>query len=257
MSALAQLRRASGLDLTAAELARAVARRMAARGIARADDYLLQLAPEEIDALLELLVIPESWMFRDADAFRAATAFVRAQLAAVPGRSLRILSVPCASGEEPYSMAMALQDAGVPAGACLIEAVDLSHQAIERARRGCYTRNAFRGHELGFRDRYFTPEGDHYRIAPQLRAQVRFSQGNLLDFDSAANAGRYDLIFCRNLLIYFDDVARETAVHNIHEMLYPGGYICLGHTESMSRITETFEPVRYPDAIVYRETRDK
>ncbi|CLP85048.1 Chemotaxis protein methyltransferase [Mycobacterium tuberculosis] len=65
------------------------------------------------------------------------------------------------------------------------------------------------------------------------------------------------MIFCRNLLIYFDEAARETAARNLHELLNPGGYICLGHTESMSRISETFEPVRFPDAIVYREAGDE
>jgi chemotaxis protein methyltransferase WspC len=248
MKARALLQRETGLDLSEAEFARAVSRRMAALGVAQADDYLQHLTPEEIKSLIELLVVPESWMFRDADAFGAATGFVRGLLAAQPGRTVRILSIPCASGEEPYSMAMALRDAGVPASACVIDAVDLSGQAIERARRGRYTRNAFRGRKLGFRERYFTREGNEYQIAAQLIDQVRFSQGNLLAFGSAADAGRYDLIFCRNLLIYFDEPTSAAAIARLDALLATDGILLTGYAEVPTFCRHGFATLPAPGA---------
>ncbi|MDL2358441.1 MAG: CheR family methyltransferase, partial [Pseudomonadota bacterium] len=189
------LRRASGLDLSEPTVDRALRERIAKSGAADTEQYLQRMAPAELAELIELVVVPESWMFRDSEAFAAATAFLQRRLAARPERLLRILSIPCAGGEEPYSMAMALADAGVPASAYRIEGVDLSSVALERALAGHYTRNAFRGGDLGFRQRHFTSVGDGYQISDALRSQVSFSQGNLLAFDSAAGAGRYDLVF--------------------------------------------------------------
>ncbi|MBZ2206916.1 CheR family methyltransferase [Massilia soli] len=253
MSLRDQVRTQTGLDLTAAEIDRAVARRMAKCGQSEAADYEANITLDEMRALVELLVVPESWMFRDADAFAAAVAAVQRRLSNAPGRAVRILSVPCAGGEEPYSMAMALSDAGVAPGSFRIEAFDLSEVALERARRGLYTRNAFRGGDLAFRERHFTEVGKEFQISDAMRAQVRFSQGNLLVTDLAAG-GRFDVVFCRNLLIYFDEPTAATAIARLHALLDDDGVLFAGYAEVPTYCRNGFASVRAANAFALQKT---
>lgn len=246
------VREQTGLDLDEVAIGRAVARRMAECGIANAAAYAAAITPQEMRALTELLVVPESWMFRDPEAFAAAAGSVQRRLAAAPARAVRILSVPCAGGEEPYSIAMALADAGVAADSYSIDAVDLSDAALERARRGRYTRNAFRGRDLDFRERHFTQVGAEYQIDDVIRAQVRFSHGNLLATNLAAG-GRYDLVFCRNLLIYFDDATTATAIARLHALLADDGLLFAGYAEVPSYCRNGFAPMRAAGAFALQK----
>jgi chemotaxis protein methyltransferase WspC len=254
MSARQLLQRETGLDLSESAADRALAERLALLGQDDADAYLRSIGPDELKALIELVVVPESWMFRDAEAFAAVSRFVRERLAVAPARLVRILSIPCAGGEEPYSIAMALQDAGVAPGATLIEAVDLSEVALERARLGRYTKNAFRGGDLRFRDRYFTQDGAEYQIKQSLREQVSFSRGNLLAVDTVANAGRYDIIFCRNLLIYFDDATTANAIAKLRLLLSDDGLLFAGYAEVPAFCSNGFTPLRVPGAFALQKT---
>jgi chemotaxis protein methyltransferase WspC len=247
MSARELLRQASGLNLSEQAVERALRERMARCGVADAGlymQYLQNVAPAELAALIELVVVPESWMFRDADAFAAAVAHVRNCLAGRPERVVRILSIPCAAGEEPYSMAMALADAGVAPASFRIEGVDLSAAALERAHAGRYTRNAFRGDDLGFRQRHFSRQGDQFQISDALRAQVSFSQANLLGFDSVAETGRYDVVFCRNLLIYFDEPTTAAAIAVLRTVLADDGVLFAGYAEVPAFCRHGFAPLR-------------
>lgn len=253
MNAREMLRQASGLDLSEQAVERALRERMAKCAIADSAQYLARIATDELAALIELVVVPESWMFRDAEAFAAATSFVQRRLAARPGRPLRILSIPCAGGEEPYSMAMALSDAGVAPGAYRIEGVDLSAVALERALAGRYTRNAFRGAALEFRARHFSPAGAEYQISDALRAQVGFSQGNLLAFDQQAGAGSYDVIFCRNLLIYFDDATSAAAIGVLRALLADDGMLFAGYAEVPTFCRHGFTSLRAPGAFALQK----
>ena len=248
MNAHQLLRRATGLDLAPQVAERALAERMAACGLDSASDYLRRITPAELAALVELVVVPESWMFRDPEAFSAATELARARLAQAPARLLRFLSLPCASGEEPYTIAMSLQDGGIAPSAYVIDAVDLSHASIARARRGRYTNNAFRGSRLEYRDRHFARVGDEYQIAASLRAQVNFAQGNLLAFDLSAQAGRYDVIFCRNLLIYFDEPTCAAAAGRLATLLADDGVLFAGYAEVPAFCQNGFAPLRHPGA---------
>ncbi len=253
MNARELLQRASGLALSEQAVERALRERMAKCAIADSAEYLQRMNPAEMAALIELVVVPESWMFRDPDAFAAATGFVQRLLAARPDRLVRILSIPCAGGEEPYSMAMALGDAGVATGSFRIEGVDLSALALERARAGRYTRNAFRGRELGFRQRHFSRHGDEYQISEALRAQVGFTQANLLAFDCGAGAGRYDVIFCRNLLIYFDEATSSAAIAVLGALLADDGMLFAGYAEVPSFCRNGFAPLRMPGAFALQK----
>ena len=244
MSARRLLQDATGLNISEADAERAVRERMAQLGIADSRDYVRALAAHELSALTELVVVPESWLFRDAGAFSAATGFVQRRLARTTLRPLRILSLPCAAGEEPYSMAMALDIAGVAPQSVRIDAIDLSQRAIARASAGHYTRNAFRGADLGFRERYFTEQAGGYQLCDAIRARVGFSQGNLFDLDTAVLAGRYDLVFCRNLLIYFDDPTTQAAAQVLHTLLADDGLLFAGYAEVPSLCRHGFAALR-------------
>ena len=255
MNARDIIKQATGLNLTARVADRAMNERMAVLGQRDALTYLRTITPDELQALVELVVVPESWMFRDGQAFVSAAAFVQQQLASAPQRVVRILSLPCASGEEPYSIAMSLADAGVAPGAVAIDAIDLSEVSLERARRGRYTRNAFRGPDLSFRERHFTAIGNEYQIDDALRQRVRFSQGNLLSIDALANAGRYDVVFCRNLLIYFDDAPTATAIAKLRLVLADNGVLFAGYAEVPVFCTNGFTPMRMPGAFALQKER--
>jgi chemotaxis protein methyltransferase WspC len=253
VSVRAMLQQASGLDLSQVTVDRALRERMRKVGIEDRKQYLHQLGAHETAALIELVVVPESWMFRDADAFAAATAAVQRRLAGGRVTPVRILSVPCAGGEEPYSMAMALVDAGLAPQSFRIDAMDLSAVAIERARTGRYTRNAFRGQELSFRERHFVAVDDEYLLSESIRAQVCFSQGNLLAFDTASAACSYDIIFCRNLLIYFDEPTTAAAIANLRTLLADDGVLFAGYAEVPAFCRHGFAALRLPGAFALQK----
>ncbi|HVV73601.1 MAG TPA: CheR family methyltransferase, partial [Verrucomicrobiae bacterium] len=152
---------------------------------------------------------------------------------------LRLLSLPCASGEEPYSMAMTLLDAGVAPHKFQIDAVDISARALDRAKAGVYSRHAFRTKDLRFRERYFRSAPNGYALRPAVRERVRFSQGNVLDW-GATEAARYHCIFCRNLLIYLDEASQAKALSRIKEMLMPDGLLFVGPAEQVVARTHGF-----------------
>ena len=175
-----------GLDAATigpAALRRAVRARMDALGLADPDAFTRVLNADEAerDRLVEEVIVAESWFFRDRQVFDFV-ADVAVTVAALPGRApVRVLCAPCASGEEPYSVAMALLDAGLSPGQFTIDAVDVSRAALERARQGRYSANAFRNADTSFRDRWFRMAGGVATIDERLRSCVRFEWANLLD----------------------------------------------------------------------------
>ncbi|MCC7698936.1 MULTISPECIES: CheR family methyltransferase [Janthinobacterium] len=252
MTAQALLRRATGLSVSKAVAERAVGQRMEQTGFSDSEAYLQALTPAEMTQLIELVVVPESWLFRDPQAFYATVELVQERWAR--GRATRILSIPCAGGEEPYSMAMALRDGGVPKQAFSIDAYDLSPGCIERAQAGVYGRNAFRAQDVAFRDRYFTHVADDaYRIIDSLREQVTFRQGNLLQFDTATYSRHYDVIFCRNLLIYFDKPTTRAAIHNLSALLADDGMLLAGYAEVPSFCQNGFAPLQFRQAFALKK----
>jgi chemotaxis protein methyltransferase WspC len=248
------LHAATGLTLSKSTVDRAIRNRMEKTAAANQDVYLEKMTPEELTALVELVVVPESWFYRDQQAFHAATEFLRGRLAAFGNRPMRILSIPCAGGEEPYTMAMVLSDAGVPHDRFIIDAFDISPGCVERARAGVYGRNAFRSQDLGFRDRHFTAvANDDYRIAEAIRKQVRFKQGNLLEFDLSTRTGYYDVVFCRNLLIYFDKPTTRAAIARLESLLSHDGLLFAGYAEVPSFCQNGFAPLQYAQAFGLRK----
>ncbi|MTV39264.1 CheR family methyltransferase [Duganella radicis] len=252
--AQSMLRAATGLSLSKSVVERAIKNRMEQTAVTDHDAYLEHMTPEELTALVELVVVPESWFYRDAQAFAAMTEFVRARLKADRDRLVRILSIPCAGGEEPYTIAMVLADAGIPPRNFMIDAYDISPACVERAKSGIYGRNAFRAQDLSFRDQHFTSDGDgDYRINDAIRKQVRFKQGNLLEFDLSTRSAYYDVVFCRNLLIYFDKPTTKAAIAKLAALLMDDGQLFAGYAEVPSFCQHGFSPLPYNQAFGLRK----
>lgn len=235
-----------GLDpysLGATAFLRTVEARMRARGVDAPAAYAGVLAadPAEWGALVEELVVPESWFFRGGGAFfRQLARWVRERAAARP---VRVLSVPCGCGEEPYSLAMALDEDGVPPTLYRIDATDLSPASVRRAEVGRYPAFAFRETGADPRPRYFreTASG-RWELDQRVRTAVHFRVGNLVAPDFLAGESPFDLILCRNLFIYLTDEARARAVANLHRLLAPGGRLGLTPAEADRVPTGLFKP---------------
>ena len=225
-----------GLDATTigtAAVERAIRTRMTAAGVADVATYAARVRSDagERDLLVEEVVVGESWFFRDQQVF-AFVADVAATRASLPGRGpVRVLCAPCAGGEEPYSVAMALLDAGLTPAQFTIDAVDVSRAALARAARGRYSANAFRNADCSFRDRWFTADGSGAVLAATVRDCVAFSQANVVDESFTAGRTPYDVIFCRNLLIYLTTEARGRIEAALDRLLTRDGVLVLGAAE--------------------------
>lgn len=234
-------------------IARAVLRRMEAAGVADAGEYLalVQRSAAERQCLVNDLTVPETWFFRDREPFNTLASFVGKRRLRGDNRSVRILSVPCSTGEEPYSIAMALYDAGLSLADFTIDAVDISTRVLEKAQAGVYGSNSFRGKEVAFRDRYFEQQGDDYRIRAELAAAVNFTLGNVVSPGFMAGQGPYDVVFCRNLLIYFDYDTKCAVLKRLHGMMSEGGLLVLGHAETGRMPQGLFDVLKMPGAFAY------
>ena len=238
---------------------RRVAARMARAGTLSFSSYmtLLRVDEEEAEALINSFTVNETYFYREEHQLACLGHSMLPELVARrgPGDLVRIWSVPCSTGEEPYSVAIWLLENWPLVDAYNIEIVgsDIDTRALADALVGDYAPRALSRLPADVVERYFEPTRDgSRRIIHDLKESVKFTPVNLMDKESMAAQGRFDVIFCRNVLIYFDDQSRLGAAHNLYEALQPGGFICLGHTESMSRITSRFLARRFADAVVFQ-----
>jgi chemotaxis protein methyltransferase WspC len=207
----------------------------------------------ELQELIDEVIVPETWFFRDREAFAAlAQEAYDKWLPHHPEGQLRLLSLPCATGEEPYSMAMALLAAGFPEGQFRIDAIDISLRLLKRAGEAVYGKNSFRGRNLDFRDRFFEPAGSEFRLAETVRRQVYFHHGNLLDPRFAPDTAAYDFIFCRNVLIYFDRPTQDRAVQVLTRLLKADGFLFAGPSESGLMLNNDFVSAKLALAFAFR-----
>ncbi len=226
-----------GLDAASvgpAIIERAVRQRMTAQQALTADEYWHQLqgSLDEQQALIEAVIVPETWFFRYPESFATLARLAMARLAEIKGmRALRILSLPCSTGEEPYSIAMALFDAGFAPHQFKVEGLDVSPLSVERAKRAVYGKNSFRGQLTDFRERHFSAEGELYRLSARVCEQVRLQVGNLLDPGLLANEPPYDFVFCRNLLIYFDQPTQQQVFEVLKRLTHVDGVLFIGPAE--------------------------
>lgn len=252
------LKKAMGLDaasIGSSAVMRAVESRARACDIADTDAYWEHVfhSAGELQSLVEAVAVPETWFFRDREAFSAAVRLVTAEW--LPrrkdGAALKVLSLPCSTGEEPYTLAMSFLDAGFQRADLQIDGIDISRQSLEVARKAIYGSNSFRGDDLAFRGRHFSQVNGGYKISEKVRQAVRFSQGNL--FELCGREGGYDVLFCRNLLIYFDGADQRRAVGVLRRLLAPNGLIFVGHSEASLMLGEGFASARVPLAFAFRQ----
>ncbi|GAB3356856.1 CheR family methyltransferase [Lysobacter tyrosinilyticus] len=215
----------------------------------------LRASPVEQQELIEAVVVPETSFFRDAEVFEALIrTYDLNWLASRPGRRLHLLSLPCSTGEEPYTMAMALLDAGFPTEHLTIDAVDISERALAKARRAVYGGHSFRGRDLQYRDRHFHKVHGGWQLSDAIRSRVGFRRGNVLDTGLLA-AESYDAIFCRNLLIYFDQDTQVRVVNALARLLRPDGLLFVGPAESGLMLSLNYVSAQMPMAFAFLKPR--
>jgi chemotaxis protein methyltransferase WspC len=209
-------------------------------------DRLLEHGPEWA-LLIEELTVQESWFFRDRHSFDALAEFSRGRAGV-----LRVLSAPCATGEEPYSIAMCLLESGRSVDQFAVDAVDISRRAIELAQAAVYPPNSFRK-ECGDRQaRYFKPKGADFELNGKIRSCVRFAHTNLLSPGFTKQRPPYDVIFCRNLLIYLTDAARVRLLSSLDDLLAPDGLLFTGPSELPLLLTRGYSRLNRERAFACR-----
>ncbi|HKB38540.1 MAG TPA: CheR family methyltransferase [Gemmataceae bacterium] len=256
------LERRIGLDpasLGSSAFAVAVGDRMRLLALTDPDVYADRLtdSAKEFDALVDRLVVPETWFFRGTGLFDVLGRHIATALqTSSASRPFRILSLPCGSGEEPYSLAIALLEAGLPSGRWAIDAIDLSPRLIDVARRGLYSGLSFRQTDPGLRDRHFRPVTGGWELSPAVRELVRFRAGNLVDAALLPDeSGVYDLILCRNLLIYLTPAARQRGLDTLERLLAPGGLLSVGHAEPQMLAGREFTRFGAEQHFLFRQGR--
>ena len=231
------LKETIGLDVTSvgpAIIERAVRQRSIVSQAVSADEYwrTLQGSRDEQQALIEAVIVPETWFFRYPESFATLAKLANKRLGEINNlRALRILSLPCSTGEEPYSIAMALLDAGLKPHQFKVDGMDVSPLSVDKARRALYGKNSFRGDDIAYRDRHFIAEGDGYRLDPRVQEQVRLQVGNLLDPALLAGEPPFDFVFCRNLLIYFDQPTQKQVFEVLKRLTHDDGVLFIGPAE--------------------------
>ena len=252
------LHEAMGLDVAsigASAVERAVQVRMQAcnRSDLQAYIALARASEAELQQLIETIVVPETWFVRDPQAFSLLSRWAcESWLPETPQGPLRLLSLPCSTGEEPYSMAMTLLEAGFPAGRLSIDAVDISERSLALARRAIYGKNSFRGTELAFRGHHFDETSAGWQLRESVQALVHFQQGNVFAEDFLPGTERYDAIFCRNVLIYFDRATQDRAIAVLQRLLARKGIIFVGPSETGLLLSHGFAAIKAPLAFAFR-----
>lgn len=235
--------------------------RMLAAGQPVFRDYFntlrFQASGEEFQALVNLMTVNETYFYREEYQFRCLVRSILPEIVRrkAPGAPVRIWSVPCSTGEEPYSIAFQLLDTWPEVDQYDIEIVasDIDTTVLDQAKRGLYGERAIQHVPKATLERYTRRVRGAYEVIPDIRDSIAFARVNLSDPLSTRQFRNFDVVFCRNLLIYFDDASRRDAAQTIYDALKPGGFVCLGHSESMSRISALFDLRKFAEAIVYQK----
>ncbi len=226
-------------------------------------DYFIYLrfdrSGKELQNLTNLLTVNETYFFREEYQFRCLVNKILSEIILKKKCKkdiIRIWSIPCSTGEEPYSIAIYLLEYWKEIDIWDVEIIasDINTEAIERAKRGIYSERSVQHLPKAILEKYFKPLGNgYYKITDELIEAIEFTKVNIVDPKEMKRYRNFDIIFCRNVLIYFDDFSRKLAAENLYDALNPGGFICLGHSESMSRISPLFKVRKFPEAIVYQK----
>ncbi len=212
----------------------------------------------ELQELLNVLTVNETYFFREYQQLRCFAEEVIPEI--LKGKNnqnpkkVRVWSAGCSTGEEAYTLAIIMTEmtGGLPVD-WEIHATDLNTDVLAKAKRGLYGRRSVKDVPETYLARYFYRVGEQFEIHPGLRRQIIFHQLNFLDRENMREMADFDIIFCRNVLIYFDDASRRQVALHFYDALRKGGFIFLGHSESMSRITPIFRLRKFKNAIIYQK----
>jgi chemotaxis protein methyltransferase CheR len=262
----AMVRRELGVDFSENldQLARKTRARRLATGATDLRAYIALLEDESVReaewcALADAVANNETYFFREASQIDVICRFLIPPLVAsrardgFPHKPVRLLSVPCSTGEEPYSIVMQLimnhdgfeENLHIFAG-------DLSERALRVARLGRYRPLSFRSTSADILHRFFRQRAGWTEIVPSVAKHITFFRANLVDVKSLQVAAPYDIIVCRNVLIYFSSPTRLQVMRNLSAVLAPDGFLCLGHADEVDGLEEYFEPLLYGGVIVHR-----
>jgi len=240
---------------------RRLGERVEALGLRSFNDYYKYLrfnarGPAELEEALERLTTKETYFFRQEYQLRAFSSELLPRLALqnADSRRLCIWSAGCSTGEEAYTLAMLVRDNPMfEDWEIRIIGSDICKSSVATARRGVYQPSSFRTTPEHMRARYFREEANGTHVVDRVKQLCHFGQLNLLDPGRVSMVGRVDVVFCRNVLIYFDMRSRRRVIDTLHERLLPGGYLLLGHSESMLNLSTAFELVHLREDLVYRK----
>jgi chemotaxis protein methyltransferase CheR len=244
-------------------LERRLRERLVALGLSSFGEYYQLLRFQErgraeLEEALDLITINETYFFRENYQLRAYRTEILPMLpqAGKGTERLSVWSAGCSTGEEVYSIAMVTRESGLflPSDRCVrIFGSDISRRCVAAARRGIYGPSSFRAMPVEMRKKYFVERADGAHVVDELRTWCHFGHLNLLDRTRASVVGRVDVIFCRNVLIYFDEAVRRKVIEMFYDRLLPGGFLLLGHSESLLNVSTAFELVHLKDDLVYRK----
>ena len=221
--------------------------------------YFLQYDPRagaEFDEISDLVTTKETYFFREPSQLTAFVDEIVPDILSRKGvRKIRVWSAGCSTGEEPYSIAILLQESRAFERVGFdIFASDISQQVLVRARKGQYREAAFRATDPDIRDKYFSREEDgSWRIRDEIRNRVSFGRLNLYDEPRVSLLGYVDVIFCRNVIIYFDDSSKRMVINSFYNRLIDGGYLLLGHSESLISLSTQFKLQHLRNDMVYQK----
>lgn len=244
-------------------LEKRLARRLAALNLSSFRDYYHYLKynrkkDQELMDIMDILTTNETYFFREAFQLRAFTDEVIPELlqrkSSGGSRILRIWSAGCSTGEEAYTIAMLLH--GVPelhGWKIEIIGTDISQRVLQHARRAVYGKSAFRTTDEKYVKRFFVEQDDGLKVCDEIRDLVSISHLNLFDSNRMVMLGKMDLIFCRNVIIYFDLAAKKRVVESFFTSLLEGGYLLLGHSESLMNVTTQFTLRHFKNDMIYQK----
>jgi len=241
---------------------RRIIERMKATGYDNFKSYFIaikyDISGKELQNLINALTVNETYFFREEYQFQAMVENMLPEITSrkKPGERVRIFSIPSSTGEEPYSIALYLLEywKDIDKWDVEIVAADIDTNVLEAAKQGVYSSRSVQNLPKPILQKYFTPLKDgYYKITDDLINAIEFKKANIVNSIEMLKFRNFDIVFCRNLLIYFDDLSRKKAAENLYNAMNPGGFICLGHAESMSRISSIFEVRSFPKAIVYQK----
>jgi chemotaxis protein methyltransferase CheR len=243
-------------------ISRRVEKRMKELSMEDARDYYRYLKTDifkkELKTLIENSITYETYFFRDYQQLRFFAEDILENILAnksVTDRTIRILSAGCSTGEEPYTLAIILREMldNYKLWNIQIDAFDFSEELLNKAKNGFYSHRSVKETPSSYLFKYFKEDGNGYVLDDDVKNMVKFTQKNIYDSQSMNRINYYDIVYCRNVLIYFDQKSADVVLQNLHKSMKKNAYIFLGTAESLGRISTLFEMKKLKDSIVYQK----